>query len=221
MIALDLFCGGGGACIGMQQAGFEVVGVDIKPHKHYPGHFIQGDIHNLPVNVHDFDFVWASPPCQAFSRGRFCRGKQPNEYDDLIPQTREILKKHPYTCIENVMQAPIRKDIILTGTTVGLPFIVRKRAFEISFWMWQPIILPKTTNLTLCITKSLSANNMGSRKVCGELGLPIRIPVVVAKAVMGIPYHQQMVGEDIGDAVPPAYSKMIADEVMTQLKEKL
>ena len=49
LLALDLFCGGGGACIGMQQAGFEVVGVDIKPHKNYPGHFIQADIAQLAV----------------------------------------------------------------------------------------------------------------------------------------------------------------------------
>ena len=45
LLALDLFCGGGGACIGMQWAGFEVVGIDIKPHRNYPGHFIQADIH--------------------------------------------------------------------------------------------------------------------------------------------------------------------------------
>ena len=32
MNALDLFCGGGGACIGLQQAGFTVTGIDINPH---------------------------------------------------------------------------------------------------------------------------------------------------------------------------------------------
>ena len=65
--ALDIFCGGGGAAIGMRWAGFEVVGIDIEVHKNYPGDFIQGDIHDLPVDVMDFDFVWSSPPCQAHS----------------------------------------------------------------------------------------------------------------------------------------------------------
>ena len=65
--ALDLFCGGGGAALGMIQAGFEVTGIDIKPHPNYPGEFIQGDVFEDAPDLTDFDFVWASPPCQAFS----------------------------------------------------------------------------------------------------------------------------------------------------------
>ena len=42
---------------------------------------------------------------------------------------------HPYTVIENVPTAGLRADIVLTGPLVGLPYIERRRHFEVS---WTP-----------------------------------------------------------------------------------
>ena len=213
--ALDLFSGGGGVALGLFAAGFdEVVGIDIRYCKHYPGTFIQADIHALPVNPMDFDMVWASSPCQLFSIGTIPSKK--HLHPNLIPITRRILRGHPYTVIENVPQAPIRKDLVLNGPTVGLPFILRKRHFELSFFMLQPPLQKRETPFTLTITTSLSSNNQNTRKRCRNLGLPIRIPVAVAKTVMGIPYLQKMPGHCIGEAVPPPMAELIGREILRQ-----
>ena len=220
-VALDLFCGGGGACIGMQWAGFEVVGVDIEVHKNYPGDFIQGDIHNLPVNIMDFDFVWSSPPCQAHSFASKFAGNDWQRHPDLIPLTRELLKGHPCTVIENVPGAPLRYNVVLTGKSVGLERLERRRHFETSFCMFYP--KPErlerwkwTMGIAGTITKSMcSSSHFYNRKANG---LPGRIPNSVAKGIMGIPLIYKMTNAEVGEAVAPPMAYFIAKEARRQIE---
>lgn len=67
MRALDLFCCAGGMSEGLRRAGFEVTGVDIRDLAKYyrGGTFVQADALTFPFD--GFDFVHASPPCQAHS----------------------------------------------------------------------------------------------------------------------------------------------------------
>ena len=110
--ALDLFCGAGGASMGLHRAGFEVVGVDIEPQPHYPfgdypfrDRFVQADALeaiNRAVARSSFDFIWASPPCQSFTAYKR-RKDHVRPRENLIPVVRESLRGSgiPYV-IENV-----------------------------------------------------------------------------------------------------------------------
>jgi len=64
---LDLFCCAGGAGIGYCQAGFEVVGVDIRLQRNYPLPFIQADALALdPKFIALFDAFTLSPVSSIF-----------------------------------------------------------------------------------------------------------------------------------------------------------
>ena len=217
-LALDLFCGGGGAALGMQWAGFEVVGIDIKEHRNYPGHFIQGDALNPPVNIEDFDFVWASPPCQKFSTSLNHSNKSRADHPNLIPQTRRILKGHTYTVIENVPQAPLRHDLYLWGPQFGLTKLWRKRVFELSFWCWG-LPRPKMIRGQYCsIVGGLGASHFFYRRKAE--GKPGTLSKNEAKCIMGIPLCKKMTKREIVESVPPFYAEYIAKEVMRQIVKK-
>lgn len=59
---LDLFCCAGGAGVGYKHAGFDVVGIDLKPQPNYPLPFVQCDALKLhPDFISLFDAIHASP----------------------------------------------------------------------------------------------------------------------------------------------------------------
>jgi hypothetical protein len=126
---LDLFCGAGGATRGYKDAGFYVVGVDINPQSDYCGdEFIRADA--LAVDPSAFDFVHASPPCQAdctltagTNKGRV--------YPNLTDATRDRLRRYgvPYVLENPTGRTSLRRDAILCGEMFGLD-VIRHRIFE-------------------------------------------------------------------------------------------
>src|ERR1035437_665181 len=129
---LDLFCCAGGAAMGYHRAGFEVVGVDIKPQPHYPFEFHQGDALTYPLE--GFDAYHASPPCQRFSAMQMIHHNQ-EVWPDLVDPIRQrlIATRKPYV-IENVPATPLRVDLMLCGTMFGLR-MPRHRIFESNITM--------------------------------------------------------------------------------------
>ena len=131
MKALDLYCGAGGASMGLHRAGFSVSGVNIEAQPRYPFAFTKGDA--LEADLSAVDFVWASPPCQAYtrmSRGLLQSQGRARAHRHLIEATREKLIRWggPYI-IENVPGAPLRNPVMLCGSAFGLR-VQRHRLFE-------------------------------------------------------------------------------------------
>jgi DNA (cytosine-5)-methyltransferase 1 len=191
MKALDLFCGAGGASMGLHQAGFNVIGIDIEDQPDYPFDFIKADAFHLPINIDKFDLIWASPRCQTHTWGT--RKGRENKYPDQVKPIRTFLKStgKPFI-IENVPGAPLRTNLYLTGGMFGLPGLERKRIFEIhGFRVEQPKYRPRRG--MLCT-------------VAGHGGNSDTFKLSNWKNAMGINWMKK---ESLTQAIPPAYSKYI------------
>ena len=199
---LDLFCGAGGAAMGYHRAGFDVVGVDIKPQKHYPFEFHQADaLEYCAEHGREFDAIHASPPCQRFSVGTPDRMRHP----DLIDATRNALVAAggPWV-IENVRGAPIRADLRICGCQVGYPMLRRVRHFETMPPMLS--LLPSCQHGGHAITVTGHGTTSGNRKTWGR-----NIGVVEMRAAMGIDWMNR---DELSQAIPPAYTEFIGRALM-------
>lgn len=195
MRALDLFCGAGGASYGLFMNVFhEIVGVDIHSQPNYPFEFVQADALNYPLD--GFDFIWASPPCQAHTRMQKVRGRQ---HPDLIPAIRQrLLEQDTPWVIENVVGAPLIDPVMLCGAMFGLR-MYRHRLFETSWLMKQP----KHPKHTIRTERAGRLPKDG-----GFISVAGHFPgVSIVREAMGV---QWMKRDEIAQAIPPAYSQYIA-----------
>lgn len=122
MRVLDLFCGAGGAAMGLHRMwpDAEIIGVDIKPQPRYPFTFILTDAMTFSLN--GYDFIWASPPCQGYSWTSHIYHCQQRPYPKLIEDMRRQLSNAGVSyVIENVPGAPLISPLLLCGTMFGLP----------------------------------------------------------------------------------------------------
>jgi DNA (cytosine-5)-methyltransferase 1 len=214
---LDLFCGAGGAAMGYHRAGFEVVGVDIKPQPHYPFQFFQADAlefleEGLGYTTWDQSFNWyadaihASPPCQAFTKARKLQG---NKHEDLVGRTRELLiETGLHYVIENVKGAPLVNPVVLEGQMFPELNVHRPRLFETNWHLEVPLMRPPPPRQT----------KMGRPLVEGEaiqvVGHFSDVPA--GRRAMGINWMTQ--GE-LAQAIPPAYTEFIGEQLMAHIKQ--
>jgi len=216
---LDLFCGAGGASMGYHRAGFDVVGVDIKPQPNYPFEFHQADALTFPLD--GFDAIAASPPCQAYSVLR--RANPEAQYVELIPVVRERLLANmkPYI-IENVPGAPLLNPVILCGSMFGLGAgnrqLRRHRLFESNV-----LLMRKTcSHMGEAIgvygggpTGRYTFANRAKTDAAARRG-GYQGTVSEKRQAMGIDW---MNGSEINQAIPPAYTEYLGKQLLAYLEK--
>jgi DNA (cytosine-5)-methyltransferase 1 len=179
--------------MGYHRAGFDVVGVDIKPQPHYPFEFIrESALYFLEHEELGFDAIHASPPCQHYAGVTAWRGDQA-AHPNFVPVTRDLLVGTglPWV-IENVREAPLTGHVLLCGTMLGLP-VRRHRHFETSWHGWQMT--------TPCQHRS------------SDLAFMHKQERAYADA-MGCDW---MTAREAREAIPPAYTEFIGARLLEQL----
>jgi DNA (cytosine-5)-methyltransferase 1 len=206
--------------MGYHRAGFEVVGVDIRPQPNYPFQFIQDDAidfigHNV-WRVMGFDAIHASPPCQAYSWA----AKRWTEIEraDLVGITRTMLQatRKPYV-IENVPGAPLVNPFRLCGEMFGLN-VIRHRNFETNF----PVLVPEHKHHRKPIQR-LARDGSGRTvqrssycTVAGHGGESDSFKLEDWQAAMGMDWTTK---EELTEAIPPAYTRFIGEQLRAILEQ--
>jgi len=195
--------------MGLHRAGFDVVGVDIEPQPNHPGvcQFVQADALTYPLD--GFDFIWASPPCQAFTAYK----RRPNHVaprPNLIPAMRDRLRASdlPFV-IENVPTAPLLDPIILCGSMFGLD-VKRHRLFELNF----PILVPECDH-GRWTRRFKPASNRTALRYTIEIGAYDE-PLPRQYAAIGIDW---MTRQELSQAVPPAYAEHIGRAALAHINQ--
>lgn len=197
--------------MGYHRAGFDVVGVDIKPQPRYPFEFVQGDAtrpSHWPIGVHA---IHASPPCQAYSDITPDRSEHP----DLVGPVRDLLQMTglPYV-IENVDGAPLMASVRLCGTMFPGLRVIRHRRFETNF----PVMSPPCGRHPLLYVPDKRRPHQGEQdemtafvSVTGGGNCSKR----AAADAMGIDW---MTKGELNEAIPPAYTEHIGRFLLEHLQ---
>jgi DNA (cytosine-5)-methyltransferase 1 len=220
---LDLFCAEGGAAVGYDRAGFDVVGVDLdrRRGRRYPFLWWQWDaIDYAEREGHRFDAIHASPPCQAYTRGN--AGKVTN-WPRLIGPVRELLQAtgKPYI-IENVADAePELIDPVAlcgcmfdlsTADTDGITIhLQRKRLFETNFPLTAPRECDHSDHEWVAGAYGGARRDKHEAKYVRKGGYVPRDKEVV-KRLMGIEHDMTWAG--LFESVPPAYTEHIGKQLL-------
>jgi DNA (cytosine-5)-methyltransferase 1 len=219
----DLFCGVGGASYGYYEAGFEPIGIDIKPQPRYPFRFIRLDVTTLNSVYLSTAPIHASPPCQKYTVLNSWNLENGNP--DLIPFTREFLKLTGQRyIIENVPGSPleIANIIELCGSMFGLA-VRRHRWFETNWKIKEPFCKHKAQDYEKVFPRRVS-HARGTVKLTGTIpvhggqqlyDVPLYQEIDLIRWAMGIYWTNRK--EELNEAIPPAYTHFIGERLLHEI----
>jgi len=204
--------------MGYHRAGFDVVGVDVKPQPRYPFEFHQADAMTFPLD--GFDAIHASPPCQGYSRMRHLPWCKDRVYPMLIEPVRERLDASgvPWV-IENVMDAPL-EGIWLCGTMFGYD-LLRHRRFESSMFMLQPGHAPHS--VVLAPGGRSLAKRYAGHGITGAAVKEINRDSIAghftnierARKLMDIDWMRR---DELAESIPPYFTEYIGKQLMAAVR---
>lgn len=214
--ALVLYCCGGGSSMGYALAGFDVTGVDIVKKRDYPFKQIKADCLEIVKDIdflRSFDFIHASPPCQAHSRAAKCSWGEISKVNH-IPIIREYLEKSGVPFIlENVEGSPLNAPIKLCGSMFDLK-VRRHRLFESNLSLKCDLTCDhKKQGKPVGIYGSMGDTVKGVCKTTGKVvyGGSTANTVEEAREAMGISWLNW---RDLTQAIPPAYTHYLGIQIM-------
>jgi DNA (cytosine-5)-methyltransferase 1 len=217
-VILDAFCKAGGAGYGYWLAGFDVIGVDIEPQRHYPFRFVQADaIEALGSwDLSRFAALHASPPCQSYTAARTMWSQQGRVYPDLVDVTRAGLAASGRPWImENVPGSPLEAHVVLCGSMFGRQLVNdgelyqlrRHRLFEVAgFWTMTPQCQHRG--------RALGVHGNGGRQRKRRDRYGDQATHGEACALMGIEW---MTTKELCQAIPPCYTEYLGRALLDEV----
>lgn len=195
--------------MGYYLAGFDVIGVDIKPQAQYPFPIIRRDALSVLTDdrlLGEIDVIHASPPCQSETK---LRSLTRREYPDLLTPTLDLLndlEDIPWV-VENVESTTkMPGSIVLCGAHFRLGasgrILRRHRRFIASF----PLPCPGPC---WCSGKQ-SGGVYGNLSSGAKLGIYMFGPNE-ARQAMGIDWMSR---KGLALAIPPDYTRWVGEQVI-------
>lgn len=221
-LLLDLFCCAGGAAMGYHRAGFDVIGVDCVPQPNYPFEFHHDEALAYLAGSHElhrFDAIHASPPCQHYSAAAEIHDTA-DKHPDLIPQTRELLKATGLPWVmENVERSTLNTTFRLCGSSFGLG-VLRHRLFESNVMMLAPMCGSHDDWYASvfggrCVGRQRVTHAGPGKRTQTWDKFPDEL--ATASEAMGIDW---MTLPELSEAIPPAYTEFIGHQLMAVVQER-